>query len=84
MALTGTLVAASATFTQGGVALRYAVEVYDDQLGYVGAKGYEVTDAQVQAAVLGYVTQMMSVVESHVGIPVSLPAPPAPEPAPEP
>lgn len=73
MALTGTLVAASATFTQSGIALNYAVEVKDDDLGFLGAKGYTVHDPTVTASVLAYVEQMLPTISAQVGIPVALP-----------
>lgn len=84
MALTGTLVAASATFTSGGVSLQYAVEINDDTLGFLGAKGHTVTDPAVTGSVLAYVAQMLPTIEAHVGVPVTLPQAAQPQPEPEP
>jgi len=79
MTLTGTLVAASARFTPGGVSLEYAVEVNDDTLGFLGAKGYTVVDPAITAQVYAYVEQMLPTIAAQVGVPVILPpAPPAP------
>lgn len=86
MALTGTLVAASATFTSGGASLQYAVEINDDTLGFLGAKGHTVSDPATLAAVTAYIEQMLPTIEAQVGIPVSLPfvppVPPDPDPVP--
>ncbi len=79
MALTGTLVAASSQFANGTCSLQYAVELYDDTLGFVGSKGYTVTDPTVTAQVYAYVEQMLPTIAAQVGVPVILPpAPPAP------
>lgn len=78
MALTGTLVAASARFTPGGVSLEYAVEVSDDTLGLLGAKGHTVNDPMIAASVIAYVEQMLPTIAAQVGVPVILPAPAAP------
>jgi len=80
MALTGTLVAASARFTPGGVSLEYAVEINDDTLGFLGAKGHTVNDPAITASVLAYVEQLLPTVAAQNGIAVTLPVAPSPEP----
>lgn len=76
MALSGTLVNASAQFSLDGTSLSYTINIEDDVLGVVGSRGYTVADPAVVANVLAYVTQMLPMIEAQTGIPVSLPTPP--------
>lgn len=80
MALSGILMNASAQFSPDGTSLSYTINIEDDVLGVVGSRGYTVEDPAVVANVLAYVTQMLPMIEAQTGIPVSLPAPPAPPP----
>jgi len=76
MALSGTLVNASAQFSLDGTSLSYTINIEDDVLCVVGSRGYTVADPAVVANVLAYVTQMLPMIEAQTGIPVSLPTPP--------
>lgn len=79
MALTASLVAASARFTPAGVHLEFSVELYDSALGYIGNKGFIVNDATLTSGVLGYVMQQLPTVTQQVGVPVSVPVPITPQ-----
>lgn len=84
MALTGTLMTASATFRADGTTLNYTINIEDDTLGVIGSRGYTVDDPAVVGSVLAYVTQMLPMIEQQTGITVALPvAPPAPPEEPE-
>lgn len=85
MAITGQLITAEASFGGGTCTLRYGVDLIDDTLGNLGARGFTVSDPAITANVLAYVTQMLPSIEAQVGVPVTLPpATPEPEPEPEP
>lgn len=74
MALTATLTSATASFSSANLcSLYYTVKLYDDQLGYLGDKFYNVTDANTAISVRAYVQQMLPTIEAQVGIPVLLP-----------
>lgn len=79
MALSGILMNASAQFRPDGTTLNYTINIEDDVLGVVGSRGYTVDDPAVVANVIGYVTQMLPMIEAQTGIPVSLPTPPPPD-----
>lgn len=79
MALKGQLTSATAQFRNGAVTLECAIEIMDDTLGFLGAKGFTVTDPAITTNVVDYVQQMLPSIESQVGVPVTLPpAPPVP------
>lgn len=73
MAITAKLITAEAQFGGGTCTLRYGVDLIDDQLGNLGARGYSVTDPMIEANVLAFVQQMLPTIEAHVGVPVTLP-----------
>lgn len=75
MAITGKLITAQAQMVPGGCILTYGVDLFDDVLGPLGNRGYTVTDPQVTANVLAYVTQMLPTIEAQTGFPVTLPEP---------
>lgn len=76
MALTYKLVSATSQFTAHGVALRYAVELYDDHLGFVGSKGFDATDPGLLAQVLAAAQDMLPMIDVQVGLPGGLPTRP--------
>lgn len=78
MAITGQLVTAQAAFGGGSCTLRYGVDLIDDTLGDLGNRGFTADDPAVVANVLAYVEQMLPTISAQVGMPVSLPAAPAP------
>lgn len=78
MALTYKLVSATSQFTGAGVSLRYAVELHDDKLGFVGSKGFDATDPDLLAQVLAAAQAMLPMIAAQVGLPGGLPAPQPP------
>lgn len=76
MALTYKLVSATSQFTETGVSLRYAVELYDDDLGFVGSKGFDATDTGLLAQVLAAAQAMLPMIDAQVGLPGGLPTRP--------
>lgn len=73
MALTSTLVNATAQFRADGTTLNYSINIVDDQLGVIGSRGYTVEDPTVTQNVLAYVTQMLPMIEAQTGLPCTLP-----------
>ena len=78
MALTYKLVSATSQFTAHGVSLRYAVELHDDKLGFVGSKGFDATDPGLLAQVLAAAQAMLPMITAQVGLPGGLPTPAPP------
>lgn len=73
MALTSTLVNATAQFRADGTTLNYSINIVDDTLGVIGSRGYTVEDPTVTQNVLAYVTQMLPMIEAQTGLPCTLP-----------
>jgi hypothetical protein len=73
MALTSTLVNATAQFRADGTTLNYSINIVDDTLGVIGSRGYTVEDPAVTQNVLAYVTQMLPMIEAQTGLPCTLP-----------
>ena len=80
MVLTYKLVSATSQFTEHGVSLRYAVELYDDELGFIGSKGFDATHPALLAQVQTAAEQMLPMITAQIGLPGSLPEIIAPTP----
>lgn len=78
MALSYRLVSATSQFTAQGVSLRYAVELHDETLGFIGSKGFDATDPGLIAQVLSAAQAMLPMIDAQVGLPGGLPAPQPP------
>lgn len=75
MALTGTLMQASASFYIGVTVphLQATIYIKDDGLGELGTRTVTVADAATQMQVRAFVEQMLPLLSAEVGIPVTLP-----------
>lgn len=77
--ITGRVTSAQASFVNGtednltGCQLTYIVELFDQQLTFLNARSYTVSEPSIKQNVRAYVEQMLPGIEMQTGIPVTLP-----------
>jgi len=73
MAITGVLITACADFYPNTCEFRYGVDRFHEQFGALGNQGFFLRDANTVSNVVSFIHQILPVLESEVGIPLTLP-----------